>query len=247
MYLRDVHKDLDLPSLHNFIRENPLGVLTTALKSPSYPLLQNSHIPWVLDVPPTSDDAPKAILRGHLARANPQTKAILAAAEQQRSDKNVESITLEEEVLLLFTSPIAHYITPQFYTETKPTTGKTVPTWNYAAVQAYGSLTVHYGDEFLGKQIDDLTRECEEGVMGYKREESWTVDDAPERYVGVLKKAILGVEVRVQRLEGKWKMSQELGEGDRRGVVGGLEGIGSLVGREVAGLVRERGKKKCPV
>ncbi len=126
MYLRDVHTDLNVPTLYDFIRANPLGILTTAISSPNYPLLQSSHIPWVLDEPSeklsstSSPDTqpPKAILRGHLARANPQAKALIEAATDSNSSK------IKEEILILFNSPINHYITPKFYVETKPSTGK---------------------------------------------------------------------------------------------------------------------------
>ena len=70
------------------------------------------------------------------------------------------------------------------------------------------------------------------------------MSDAPEKYVEVMKKAIAGIEVRITRLEGKWKMSQELGEGDRDGVVEGLRAVGDETGELVAGMVEERGGVK---
>ncbi|WP_254554525.1 FMN-binding negative transcriptional regulator, partial [Salmonella enterica] len=82
---------------------------------------------------------------------------------------------------------------PKFYTETKPTTAKVVPTWNYAAVQAYGRARIFYESKtpetqnFLGKQIDDLSRHGETAIMGYTgkgdRPGPWKVTDAPERYI----------------------------------------------------------------
>jgi len=259
MYLREVHKDLELAHLYEFIQKNPLGVLTTAIKSPLYPFLQSSHIPWVLDIPdtpPTSDDSKsiKAIFRGHLALANPHAKALLALAAETKTENEegeYKGTRIEEDVLVLFTSPIAHYVTPKFYVETKPSTGKVVPTWNYAAIQAYGKISIFADSSkpeskaFLAKQLDDLSHLCEQDLMGYDgkegRAEGWTVKESPESYVGLLKKAIVGVEIEVHTLQGKWKMSQELGEKDREGTVNGFEKLGEGIGCEMAALVKERG------
>ncbi|KAG0652413.1 Uncharacterized protein D0Z07_1131 [Hyphodiscus hymeniophilus] len=257
MYLRPVHTEHDETRMYKFIQENPLGVLTTALKSESYPVLQSSHIPWVLDLPPTSESRPRpAKLRGHLARANPHSKALseAAAAIAVSGSSKTKSAQLEEEVMILFTSPIHHYVTPKFYVETKPSTGKVVPTWDYAAVQCYGTMAVFFDGsavetgEFLTKQIDDLSKQSEEKIFGYDGQEgrpsAWNVDEAPESYVNLLKKAIIGVEIEITRIQGKWKMSQELARGDREGVIDGFEKLGSETGDEIARTVRERGALK---
>lgn len=260
MYLRGVHTDLDLPTLYAFIQANPLGILTTSISSPGHHTIQSSHIPWVLDIPdpmpmsnpdPTSESTakpPLGILRGHLARANPQAKALIHAATTTSSN------TLQTEILILFNSPVHHYVTPKFYVETKPSTGKVVPTWDYSAVQVYGTATIHFDtaspttDEFLSKQIADLSRQSEEGIFGFDGKEGrqgpWGVEDAPEKYIGLLKKAIMGIEVKVESVEGKFKMSQELGKGDREGTIKGFESVGTMVGEEVARCVRERGDLK---
>jgi transcriptional regulator len=249
MYLRPVHTEHHVPTLLKFIQDNPLGVLTTAIKSASYPLLQSSHIPWVLDLPGSESEPPK--LRGHLARANPHAKALSEAAAAIKSGSSAK---LEEEVMLLFTSPVHHYVTPKFYVETKPSTGKVVPTWDYVAVQVYGYVTVfHEGStpetgEFLTKQINDLSKQSEEKIFGYDGQEgrasAWNVDEAPESYVSLLKKAIIGVEIEVTRVQGKWKMSQELAKGDREGVIEGFERLGTEAGNEIARTVKDRGALK---
>ena len=253
MYLRPVHTENDTSTMYKFIQENPLGVLTTAIKSESYPLLQSSHIPWVLDLPASSQPAK---LRGHLARANPHAKALSESAATLNSLKSSgrKSAKLEEEVMILFTSPVQHYVTPKFYVETKPLTGKVVPTWDYAAVQCYGTMTVFYdgsaseNGEFLAKQIDDLSRQSEEKIFGHDGQEgrasAWNVDEAPESYVSLLKKAIMGVEVEITRIQGKWKMSQELAKGDRDGVIEGFEKLGTETGNDIARMVSERGSLK---
>lgn len=253
MYLRPVHTEPDVPTLYKFIHDNPLGVLTTALKSEDYPLLQSSHIPWVLDIPEDSSSNNPAKLRGHIARANPHAKALISAATEAASKSDGEPFTatrLPEEIMILFTSGVNSYVTPKFYVETKPQTGKVVPTWNYAAVQVYGTITVQNSTTapdagaFLRKQLDDLTTLCEEGQMGYKPEESWTVSEAPEKYTDLLKKAIIGVEIEITRIGGKFKMSQELDDGDREGVIKGFEARGTEKARQVAELVAERAALK---
>lgn len=251
MYLRAAHAETNIPFLHQFIRDNPLGILTTAIKSDSYPFIQSSHIPFLLDVLET-DDEDHGVLRGHMAKQNPQAKALMdALAQQQQQQKEEEPLPsetseLQDEILILFNGPYHHYITPKFYTETKPDTGKVVPTWNYSAVQAYGKIRL-YSDSpsasettsgFLQKQIEELSRMSETGIMGFAQ--PWKVADAPENYVQLLKKNIIGIEVRIERLQGKVKMSQELKEGDRQGVINGFEKLGTDEGRGIAKTVRER-------
>lgn len=274
MYLRAIHAESNIPLLQQFIRDNPLGILTTAIKSPLYPFLQSSHIPFILDVPDITtpgisteneneneavEQKPLGILRGHIAKQNPQAKALIDLASTLTNNNNKEASLnptpeLPDEVLILFNGPCHHYVTPKFYKETKPDTGKVVPTWNYAAVQAYGKIRI-YADSrdertnaFLQRQVEDLSSFAEREIMGYTGtgavtdagEKPWAVSDAPSSYVEILKRNIVGMEVRIERLQGKWKMSQEMKEGDREGVVEGFEKLGSDVGREIARTVRER-------
>lgn len=245
MHLRPGHAEARIPVLQQLIRENPLGILTTAIKSPSYPFLQSSHIPFLIDVPEnTSEDNP-GTLRGHIAKQNPQAKALIEALTQTQSEKGDDTILeLPDEVLVLFNGPHHHYVTPKFYTETKPATGKVVPTWNYAAVQAYGKIRVYCDSKsevtggFLQKQIEDLSQHAETSVMGYAS--PWKVADAPDNYIQLLKKNIIGIEIRIERLQGKFKMSQEMGKGDREGVIEGFEKLGSETASGIAKTVRER-------
>ncbi|KAJ5963448.1 uncharacterized protein N7479_003324 [Penicillium vulpinum] len=210
MHLRPDHTVRDLPTLHAFIKQHPLGVLNTSLPSENHPTLQCSHIPWVLDTEKTAgpESAKKAkvadddtteqphymgVLRGHIARQNPQSKAMVECVSEY-STKTISlpgafPITSSEEepprsadhalpgeVLIVFTSPVDHYITPNFYTESKPATGRVAPTWNYAAVQVYGRATIYHDakDEqtelFLRQQLSDLARLGEEEIMGFRNE-----------------------------------------------------------------------------
>ncbi|KAL1885456.1 hypothetical protein Plec18167_000950 [Paecilomyces lecythidis] len=257
MYLRAAHAESAISVLQQLIRENPLGILTTAISSPNYPLLQSSHIPFLLDVPESDDGAAPSngILRGHVAKQNPQAKALMEALEAARKNSENEGegrhpLELPDEVLVLFNGPYHHYVTPKFYTETKPDTGKVVPTWNYSAAQVYGKVRVYCDSKseetasFLQKQIEELSQHAETSVMGYTGEgskpSSWKVSDAPSSYVELLKKNIIGIEIRIDRLQGKFKMSQEMGPGDRQGVIEGFEKLGTEVGKGISETVKER-------
>lgn len=245
MYLRAIHAEHHIPSLRKFIHDNPLGLLITSFPS-SFATIQTTHLPWVLDVSEPSSESELGTLRGHLARANPHAKALTEAA---RSPSLSTANRLTAEVSVMFTSANSHYITPKFYVDTKPATGKVVPTWNYAAVQVYGMARIYWDSTsaetgpFLQQQVSDLSRHAEMNVMGYDR--PWSVDDAPERYIELMKKSILGIEIDITRLEGKWKMSQELAEGDRHGVVEGFKSLSSEIGATMAAAVETRAALKA--
>lgn len=248
MYLRAAHAELNIPLLRQFLRDNPLGMLITSLSSPHFPTLQCSHIPWILDIEQESNETELGRLRGHMARQNPHSKALIEALGADETNGK-----LQEEVLIMFNGPAHSYVTPKFYTETKPATGKVVPTWNYSAVQVYGKARIlhdrHHAETgtFLQRAIEDLSRQSE-ASMGYTDTEgprkAWSVGDAPVNYLDLMKKNIIGVEVEITRLEGKWKMSQELASGDRQGTIQGFKALRTELGDEMARTVEERGSKK---
>ncbi|KIW56001.1 hypothetical protein PV05_04704 [Exophiala xenobiotica] len=244
MYLRAVHAELNIPALRNFIKQNPLGLLVTAIPSSNFSTIQCTHLPWLIDVQDDTSETELGKLRGHMAKPNPHSKAMTEAA-QTRSPSNGR---LTEEVSVIFNGPAHHYVTPKFYVETKPSTGKVVPTWNYSAVQAYGTATIYFDSkneetgEYLQKQISDLSYHAETNVMGYSK--PWGVNDAPDRYIELLRKNIIGIEVEITRLEGKYKMSQELGKGDREGVIKGFEELRTDDAVAIARTVEQRGALK---
>ncbi|KAJ6021818.1 hypothetical protein N7540_007322 [Penicillium herquei] len=246
MFLPSVHAETDTEALLQFIRENPLGILITGLKSSEQDFLQCTHVPWVLDVPENSEDSSPRI-RAHIAKQNPQVKAMIEAVDQ----KPPNVLELSEDVLVLFNGQHDHYVTPKFYVETKPDSGKVVPTWNYAAVQVYGKLSLCYDSKtpeagtFIAQQIHDLSSHTEQSIMGYTggdRPEAWTVDEAPERYVDLLKRNIVGIEIQVKKIQGKFKMSQEMRPGDREGVVKGFQSMGTETGTAISEVVKGRGE-----
>lgn len=248
MYLRGVHAEPDIKTLRQVIRENPLGVLITSMPSENFPTIQFSHLPWLLDVADEDSDE-LGTLRGHLSRMNPHAKALTEAAKIDSESNG----PLQEEVAVLFTLSSHSYVPPKFFTETKPSTGKVVPTWNYVAVQVYGKATILWDSknqetgDYLQEQITDLTNHLEKNIMhftGGDRPEPWEVSDAPKSYVDLLKRRIMGIEIKVDRLEGKFKMTQEMGPADREGVVKGFDGLGTEQSHHIARLVEARGAMK---
>jgi transcriptional regulator len=98
--------------------------------------------------------------------------------------------------------------------------------------------------EYLTSQINALTRHAEVNLRGFDgkdgNHEPWKVSDAPERYIELMKKAIIGIEIEIERFEGKFKMSQEETRGDSDGVIAGFRELGTETGQRVADLVEER-------
>ncbi len=110
-----------------------------------------------------------------------------------------------------------------------------MPTWNYVAVHVYGTVRYIADRDFLLKHVERLTARHEGG-----RAQPWSVEDAPESYIESMLAAIVGVEIEITRLEGKWKMSQNRSAEDIDGVVAGLGASDVGREREVAGIVQER-------
>ncbi len=156
----------------------------------------------------------KGMLRAHIAKANDQVDPLKAGVE----------------TLVVFHGPQT-YITPSWYA-TKKEDGRVVPTWNYVVVQARGVPRVVDDPDWLRTQIGALTAQ-QEGP----RAQPWKVTDAPEKYVTGLLNAIIGIEIPIRTIEGKWKVSQNRPVADRRSVVEGLRQEG--VSDEMASLVQE--------
>ncbi|MCQ3925536.1 MAG: FMN-binding negative transcriptional regulator [Rhodocyclaceae bacterium] len=159
-------------------------------------------------------------LRAHMARANPHWRELQGAAE----------------CLVVFMGPQG-YVTPSWY-PSKRETQKVVPTWNYVTVHAWGRPRIVEDAAWLRRQIDELTR-SQESV----RPEPWAVGDAPDDYLAAQMQAIVGIEIPIARIEGKWKLSQNRPEADRAGVVAGLGSPDDPNGNAaMAELMVERGR-----
>jgi transcriptional regulator len=204
--------------LASFITAHPLGALVTAGASGE---LFATHLPFVFD--PASGE--HGVLEGHLARANPHHALA-------RDDM---------EAIVIFTGPNA-YVTPNWYPG-KAMHGREVPTWNYIAVHAYGTLRFIDDPAWLLPHLHCLSDRSEADRVAPAGETPWRVDDAPAEFIAQQMKAIVGVEVRVTRLEGKWKMSQNRTPETIDAVVAGLGASPRAMDREVSALVAERRPK----
>lgn len=201
-------------------REDDLAVQHALIRA--YPLgllvtsgasgLMANAAPFHLDC----DASEKGTLRLHLARANPQWRDLQAGAE----------------ALVVFQGADS-YVTPSWY-ETKRETGKVVPTWNYAMVQVRGTARVIDDADWLMAQVTALTAQHEE-----PREKPWAVTDAPETYIRAHMRGIIGIEIVISAIEGKWKVSQNRPVADRESVAAGLGEAGDQA--EMLSLVRRYG------
>jgi transcriptional regulator len=170
-----------------------------------------NYIPLLL----RPDQGPFGTLVGHVARANPAWRAT----------------NFEVPVLALFQGP-QHYISPSLYA-TKQEHGKVVPTWNYAVVQARGPLTVRDDADWVRQQVTELTAHQEA-----TRAAPWAVADAPRDYTDTLIKALVGIEIPITQITGKWKVSQNQPAVNQGSVVAGLQQQGSADALAMAALVR---------
>jgi len=172
-----------------------------------------AHLPFFLD-------ASAGKLRCHMARANPLCRLLQSPGR----------------ALVTFVGA-DHYITPSWYAS-KREDARVVPTWNYTAVHAAGPARLFDGADSLIKHLHELTDSQESGLP-----HPWSVSDAPPKYVEGLAKAIVGVEISIDRLEGKWKVSQNRSDADRQGVIAGLEALGSNSSHEMAKLIRDHNSR----
>jgi transcriptional regulator len=161
--------------------------------------LNANHIPFEFD----ADLAPFGVLRAHVPRANPVWREASA----------------EVDALVVFQGPQT-YITPSWYA-TKQETGRAVPTYNYMVVHAYGPLRVIDDAVWLRAHLERLT-----GHFENRRADPWKVSDAPDEYIAKLLTALVGIEIPITRLLGKWKVSQNQPQANRVGVERGLRESG---------------------
>ena len=155
-----------------------------------------THLPLLVE----PGNTPYGTLRGHISRANHQWL----------------EFSPEIEALVIFAGP-QHYISPTWYPE-KAIDGKVVPTWNYAVVHAYGPLTIIEDLAWLHAHLQVLTNRHEAASAI-----PWHITDAPPDYIASQIKGIVGIEIPIRRLEGKWKASQNKSDSTRLAVERGLE------------------------
>ncbi|MBU3624915.1 FMN-binding negative transcriptional regulator [Polynucleobacter sp. JS-Safj-400b-B2] len=190
MYLPKHFLVEDPAILAQLISEYPLAIIVGNLDGH----LEINHLPLML----SSD---KTKLYGHVARMNPLVKVA--------SGNNVS-------VTAIFNGPNA-YVTPSWY-PSKQESGKVVPTWNYAAVHAQGTIKLIEDPQWLRSHVSQMTN-----IHEPTYESTWKLDDAPEEYVQTMLKAIIGIEIDIKSLIGKFKLSQNRPAEDYEAVVGQLE------------------------
>lgn len=197
MYMPSQFEESRPEVLHQLIQAHPLGLLVTLDDAG----LNGNHIPFEIDAAP----GPLGTLRGHVARANPVWRA--------HGHPSLPGI----EAMVAFQGP-SLYISPAWY-PSKAGTGKVVPTYNYIVVHGYGHLRSIDDPAWLRSFLERLTDRHE---SQRKNRDSgavpWSVGDAPDDYVATQLKAIVGIELTLTRLIGKWKISQNRLPEDRAGV-----------------------------
>jgi transcriptional regulator len=171
-----------------------------------------SHVPMVFH----PETGPHGVLRCHLARANSQWKSIADSSS----------------VLAVFAGA-EHYITPGWYPSTQEH-GKVVPTWNYVAVHIRGRGRLMQTPDELLAHLKELTGRNEQPF-----ENPWTVESAPAEYIHALTNAIVGIEITVSSMEGKWKASQNRTRADREGVVAGLTELNTSESLAMSEIVKK--------
>ena len=195
--------------LHALIRAHPFATLVSLNDGD----LTGDHVPLVLD-------ADRGTLCGHLARANPLVR--------RETDTPIP-------VLAIFHGPQA-YVSPGWY-PSKAATGEAVPTWNYIAVHAHGTLSVSRDPEWTLDHLAQLSSQFEA-----HRPDPWSPYDAPRDYIDRQLRALTGFEIQIERLQGTWKLSQNRAPQDRDGVIAGLSAEPDPMARAIAHQVAVRAR-----
>jgi transcriptional regulator len=195
MYLPRHFEESRPEVLQALLRAHPLGLLIT-LDPSGAPVV--NPIPFMLETLP-SEPASAGTLVGHVARANPVWRE-----------------AADRPALVVFQGADG-YVSPSFY-PSKAETGKVVPTWNYIAVEARGPLRVLEGAAAAHALVSRLTQRHE-----VPRAKPWAVDDAPADYIDTMLRAIAVIEIPLESLVGKYKLSQNRSAPDRSGVVTALQ------------------------
>jgi transcriptional regulator len=208
MYTPKAFEVADLALLHAAMKQSELATLVTMTTQG----LVATHLPLLLD----EAKGEYGTLTGHVSRANLQWR---------ETDPDAEA-------LIIFLG-LDTYVSPNWY-PAKQETGRVVPTWNYAAIHAYGRLTFYEDPEWLRNMVTELTKRHEASFPA-----PWKVTDAPAVYIDSQLKAIVGFEFNIVRLEGKQKFNQNRSLEDRLGVIEGLRALGEERKGEVAELMEE--------
>ncbi len=211
MYEPPAFRSDDVAQQVEVIRQHPLGLL---ISHDGEQVLANA-VPFEFD----GSAGGKGVLRCHLAKANAQWKALDS-----------------RQVLVVFQGANS-YVTPQWYAA-KREHGKVVPTWNYAMVQVRGAAHVQQDAAWLAAQVSRLTERHEAAQPSAT---PWHVSDMPEGFLEAQLRGIVGVEITISAMTGKFKASQNRSRADQSGVISGLTARAEGDDTEMAALVRRHG------
>jgi transcriptional regulator len=207
MYMTSHFEEKRIDVLHRFIAEHPLGALVTLCDAG----LEANHVPFELD----AQAGRHGTLNCHVARNNPVWR-------DARTDA---------DALVIFQGPSA-YVSPTWY-PSKQLTHRVVPTYNYAVVHAYGRIVVHDDPKWLRGLLARLTRTMEAGVSATP----WKMGDAPADFIEQMIGQVVGIEIGITRIAGKWKVSQNRSAEDRAGASAGLRSVATAESIAIADLI----------
>lgn len=208
MYLPKQFEVTEVAVMQQLIRDYPLATLISRTAE----VINANHIPLML----LPERLPWGCLQGHVARANPL----------------LQEVRDNPEVLVIFQGAQS-YISPAWY-PSKQEHHRVVPTWNYTAVHAYGSLRVIEDHSWLHTHLAAMTAQHETELP-----EPWQLSDAPAEYIEKMLNAIVGIEIQITTLQGKWKVSQNRPSQDQQGVATALQAQGQSA---MATLVKQFGR-----
>jgi transcriptional regulator len=205
MYVPPAFSESDPDTLFDFLRAHSFATLVSHDGDEPFA----SHLPFLFDRAPLAHTLPQGRLLGHMARANPQWQS----AHGRR-------------VMVVFQGPHA-YVSPTWYEE-----ANVVPTWNYVAVHAYGTLEAIEDRDRLGEIVARTVATYEAGMPT-----PWRLESQDAGFIDQLLGAIVGFEIPIDRLEGKWKLNQNHSATRRERVARALHDSGSPDGRAIAALM----------
>ena len=208
MYQPGYHSPPDFAAMLDLVSRTRLAMMITVVEGE--PVID--HLPFVLK----RQQGALGTLEAHVARANP------IGAQLARG----------VAVTVVFQGP-SHYLSPAWY-PTKADTGAVVPTWNYTAVHARGLVTVVEDRAALLPMLERLTAANEVPLHG---DDHWRVADAPAAYIAPMLDAIVGFEIEITDLQGRWKLAQDEALQDRQGAAAGLRRIGCPQARAMSELI----------
>lgn len=197
MYQPSYHAPPSTQAMLDLVSQTRLAMLISVVDGDAV----IDHLPFVLD----RGRGEFGTLEAHVARANPVWSHLQAGAP----------------VTVVFQGPV-HYLSPAWYPG-KAEHGAVVPTWNYVAVHARGRVRLVQGADALMPMLERLVAANERPLHG---DDHWRAADAPSSYLNPMLKAIIGFEIEIASLQGRWKLAQDEALPDRHGAVAGLRATG---------------------